>query len=318
MDQNNTNIPTAPSPGGTPIIRIDGAQIKKIREVKGLTQLYLSEVVGVTTDTISRWENRRYPSIKLDNAQKLALALEVELDEILEREEEAPLKKDQGLQTTKEKTFRLNFRTLLSIVIASAVMITGLAFWYFSPGKETLPAIAAKRILPPHVPPGQIFPVLIQVENPAGVSLALIVKESIPPGTEVVEGDPSITTIDPKNSELKWISRTENKQTVFAYTARAPIHGHNKDQLLFHGSVTLKQTSNKPENIIGNSSITVSPYHWADTNQDGIIDDEEILAVYDLYSKIQGLRFDRDLIDDIWASSSYRWDEVTGQYKVLD
>ena len=74
-----------------PIVALDGAKVKKVREAKKLTQLYVASVVGVTTDTISRWENNRYPSIKRDNAEKLAVALEVELEEILKQEEpEAP------------------------------------------------------------------------------------------------------------------------------------------------------------------------------------------------------------------------------------
>ena len=59
------------------MVRIDGAKIRQLRERNKLTQLYLSTVVGVTTDTISRWENRHYQSIKLENAEKLAQALEV-------------------------------------------------------------------------------------------------------------------------------------------------------------------------------------------------------------------------------------------------
>ena len=62
---------------------LDGSAAKQIREEKNLTQLYVSKVVGVTTDTISRWENNRYPTIKRDNALKLAEALEVEVEEIL-------------------------------------------------------------------------------------------------------------------------------------------------------------------------------------------------------------------------------------------
>ena len=76
-------------------VAIDGGRIKAIREAKKLTQLYVASVVGVTTDTISRWENNRYPTIRRDNAEKLATALEVELEQILRlevavAEEEAP------------------------------------------------------------------------------------------------------------------------------------------------------------------------------------------------------------------------------------
>ena len=68
-------------------VNIDGSKIKTLREQQGLTQLYLATVVEVTTDTISRWENRHYQSIKRENAEKLAEALEVSLEELLEKVE---------------------------------------------------------------------------------------------------------------------------------------------------------------------------------------------------------------------------------------
>ena len=70
--------------GPMSMVKIDGAKIKLLREQQGLTQLYLATAVEVTTDTISRWENRRYPSIKRDNGLKLAEALNVQLEDILE------------------------------------------------------------------------------------------------------------------------------------------------------------------------------------------------------------------------------------------
>ena len=62
---------------------LDASEIRRIRESQQLTQLYVSKVVGVTTDTISRWENNRYPTIRRENALKLAEALEVPLEDIL-------------------------------------------------------------------------------------------------------------------------------------------------------------------------------------------------------------------------------------------
>ncbi len=69
-------------------VAIDGEAIRQIREEKRLTQLYVSKVVGVTTETVSRWENKRYPTIRRDNAIKLAEALEVDLKAILKQEVE--------------------------------------------------------------------------------------------------------------------------------------------------------------------------------------------------------------------------------------
>jgi hypothetical protein len=85
---------------------------------------------------------------------------------------------------------------------------------------------------------------------------------------------------------------------------------------LFDGTVTRKQTLGEQEKVAGAMAITVAPFHWADTNRDQMIDDEEILAVYDLYSDIEGLAFDRDRIDSLWAAGGYRWDEKRKQFEV--
>lgn len=319
MEHPKDNNTTAASTGqGVPIVNINGARVKKIREEKGLTQLYLSEVVGVTTDTISRWENRRYPSIKLENAKNLAQALEVELEEILEKSSGDPGKEIQPPQVEIKKKFYPRTIISLTLSIILAGIISGMVIWYFFPADTPAPDVSAIRILPPHVPPGQIFPVLIRVNNPSETSIALIIKETVPPGTGIETGVPSFTTINPEKNELKWISRTENRQSVFAYLARASRDAAGNTLLIFNGSITLKQKTGSHTRIDGNSSISISPYHWADTNKDEMIDDEEILAVYDLYSDIREIGFNRDLIDDIWAGSGYRWDEKKEQYVVLD
>ena len=97
--------------GGPVMIRIDGSKIRQIREQKGLTQLYVATAVDVTTDTVSRWENKRYPSIKKENGQKLAEALEVELEAILETDENHQTTR---LETGQEKASFQQETTLLS------------------------------------------------------------------------------------------------------------------------------------------------------------------------------------------------------------
>ena len=66
-------------PGGMVMVKIDGSKVKRLREQKGLTQLYVATAVQVTTDTISRWENKRYPSVKKENCLKLAETSELPL-----------------------------------------------------------------------------------------------------------------------------------------------------------------------------------------------------------------------------------------------
>ena len=77
-------------------LKIDGEVIRRLREEQGLTQLYVAKVVGVTSDTISRWENNRYPRIKTANAQRLAEALETEVDAIVQQPEEEDVAQTPG------------------------------------------------------------------------------------------------------------------------------------------------------------------------------------------------------------------------------
>src|SRR5512145_1266747 len=86
---------------------LDGGILKRIREEKRLTQLYVASVVGVTTDTISRWENNRYPTIKRDNAEKVAMALEVPLEEILRQEPAAPEPEPEAVPLPSTRRQRL-------------------------------------------------------------------------------------------------------------------------------------------------------------------------------------------------------------------
>jgi len=86
------------------IVRIDGKKIKQFREQQELTQLYVATVVGVTVDTISRWENKRYPGIKKGNCLKLAEALEVDLADLLESSPEEK-KSPEILSKTEHSDF---------------------------------------------------------------------------------------------------------------------------------------------------------------------------------------------------------------------
>lgn len=315
-ERNNTE----PQPySGPPMVRVDGGKIRQLREARGLTQLYLSTVVGVTTDTISRWENKRYQSIKLENGEKLAQALEVPLSDIqedLSPDEQGASQPDMQLESSST-SHPLNRQR--AVIIACLILGISAALLTFNllPEKNKV-AVSATRILPDHVPAGQFFPVLIQVHSPGTEPISLIIKETVPPGGVAVHGFPSITTIDRKRNSLKWISKTPAGESVYAYMYKLPPTVNAGEPIVFKGTVTLKQRAGEQESIMGDSSLTVAPYHWADTNGDTMIDDEEILAVYDLYSDIKELQEQRDIIDNIWAGSGYRYDSLNNQYIILE
>lgn len=315
-EEKNSGIPSYP--GSVPMIRIDGAKIRQLRESNKLTQLYLATVVGVTTDTISRWENKRYQSIKLENAEKLAQALEIDLAEIRKQEQEEPELQTPAIQPPAAAPPTKNNLSPLIILTALFIISAFSTFLYLVIPRQPQDTVSAERILPPHVFPGQAFPVLIRVHSAEQGPVSLIIKEVIPRGTLALQGVPTITTIDPEENSLKWIRRIDSEESVYGYMCSVPANLAGEDRLRFSGSVTLKNNVGNRYDIQGANSLALAPYHWADSNRDYMIDDEEILAVYDTYSDIEELPIDRELIDSIWASSGYTWDPASKHFVTVD
>jgi transcriptional regulator with XRE-family HTH domain len=315
-------IADRPSIGGPPMVRIDGDKVRKLRESLELTQLYLATAVGVTTDTISRWENRRYPTIKKENALKLAEALEVSLEEILEDHE--PESQDGGMKEKQEETdeadkYRLprifTIRPLLVLTLICMVIISG-AFWWSFFGHQKI-NITAYRFLPPHTAPGLPFPVIISVQTDHVGSLSLILRESVPQECTPIEADPAFTAIDEKTGDLKWIYQTDMQKITFYYLAVINPGARLKKELRFEGAITVRKGRSTTTPIKGPNTLRLSPLHWADANGDKKIDDEEILTVYDELSKIKDVNFGMEQIEDIWSGTGYRWDEKTKKFEVM-
>jgi transcriptional regulator with XRE-family HTH domain len=305
---------------GVPMVRIDGGKIRSFREQKGLTQLYLASSVEVTTDTISRWENKRYPAIKKENAIKLAEALEVTLEDILDAGQDpaasgpansgaAPL----GPGSPARGIFTVKVRVAGLVVLALIVLagLTRLATPLFNVAQ-----IEAVRFMPAHTAPGQPFPVVIKIVSSEPEPSSFILREMLPAGTTLVESQKSIpAAVDPKTGEMKWINKVTEKM-VLGYSLRydGPI---SQKWLEMRGTVTLRKYAGNGRDIAGNNRIEFAPFHWADSNKDNYIDDLEILAVYEDYSDATGLDLEMDLIEDIWFGSGYTWNKETMQFEII-
>ena len=344
-----------PMAGGIPMVNIDGARIRRIREEKGLTQLYVATVVGVTTDTISRWENRRYPNIKKENALKLAEALEAQLADIIDhgqpttvtetpRQEDippqpavpeakpaptvpeapsAPAPEPDAPQTAPAAAPPPRMLRLASqpvIILFAAVLLLAFAgltlLWWYT-GDDGEGQVTAIRTLPAHATPGIAFPVVIEVTNSASKPFSLILKETLPPGCIPVQGKPQFASQENTPPVLKWIGKINGEHAVYSYLAK--LRPDTKMETVHHftGGVTLRSDDNPSIPVSGNDSLQASPFHWADSNGDGRIDDEELLSVYETYGGIEGLHFGKKLIEEIWASKGYRWDPETRTYDIL-
>lgn len=315
-----------PISGPMSMVKVDGSKIKHLRESQGLTQLYLATAVQVTTDTISRWENKKYPTIKKENGVKLAEALNVDLEELLLVEEHSSSANPEGSTLepgSPSPTPPLSSespatrRTLIVLAIVAAILLTALGFWFFLTADAPQLVISAERNLPRHCTPGQPFPVLLRIsgvseEKPATV----IIKENLPSGAAIVKIAPDNAGGGAmKKDAVKWLKKI-NGPTTFAYVAT--INGGEKETFLFSGSAAVSGDFGEPTLMGGDTSIVLAPYHWADTDQDNRISDSEILAVHDRYKEVEGIDIDIDTIEAIWLGSGYSWNPKTKSFKVRE
>lgn len=282
------------------MVAIDGNRIRYLREDKKLTQLYVASVVGVTTDTISRWENNRYPSIKRDNAEKLAAALEVELDEILRRIEPKPHEEPAPP------------RLLFLPAVASALgflLLAGIVLLYLA-GR---PSLAATRTLPHFAAPGEIIPVQIKLDLKKGNFRGLIVKERLPAGWWQVKSAPEGTLSSNGAQEIKWLIPGDAGKVTISYTVRIPAQATLRSVAQFSGEV-VAEAGQKARSFptSGAARSTVASVHWADDNGDGMIDDNEIIPAFYLTDEMKGLGLDWKTIEAIWSGKGYAWDRQRG------
>ena len=287
-----------------PSVAIDGARIRSVREGKKLTQLYVASVVGVTTDTISRWENNRYPSIKRDNADRLASALEVELGEILRQEEEAEL-----LEFVQPAS---SSRRLLWLSVLAALILLMVAIFFFI--SRSTPVPTAIRWAPRFAAPGAIIPVQVRVTRKTGEDIGFILKEKLPGGARLVRALPASSASESSSGTvIKWLIPRGSASVTVYYTFQMPVSPAPAHEVKLNGEIVLNAGGiNRTEAVAGNNIIRIGTHHWADTNGDGRIDDDEIMPAYYIYEEMKGLGIDWNSIEEIWSGKGYRWNPRSG------
>ncbi len=305
------------------MIKVDGAKIKRLREEQGLTQLYLATAVQVTTDTISRWENRRYPSIKKENGIKLAEALNVKLEDLLEEEATVPgeEKAEENIPATvsaamdQEVHARPWRKWAIFGLILGGVGAVIVYLWVDLHPPATV-SFSAERIMPGHCIAGQPFPVIIKITGDPEKSTALIIRENIPPNATVKKINPEASASGKKGEPIKWLRKINGTEN-FTYIGK--VSGKDDEAVIFVGTAAVSNDSNEaPRPIAGNTTIVIGQYHWADTDKDNVISDSEILAVYNQYGEIKGLELDIDQIEEIWLGSGYKWNAANATFEIVD
>lgn len=289
-----------------PTIRIDGTRVRRIREEKKLTQLYVAKVVGVTTDTISRWENNRYPSIKRENAQSLCEALEVELPEILECPEE-PVQEVQELAArTKPAVHKL--------VYILPMLLVACAFVYFQMQAAPMFTMSTERVLPNYAAPGGVVPVRVRLD-PGPEVQGFILREHFPPGWKLIEAVPPASSLNNEEGTVRWIIKPGEVQKVISYLVQVPRDAQVGKKIEFSGEIvaTPKERSSAID-VQGGTSMEVGPFLWADGNGDRVVDDVEMLAASGAIEEMKGIHLEWGQLEEIWSSEGYVWELDKGRF----
>ena len=290
----------------TPAVAIDGDATRRIREEKRLTQLYVSKVVGVTTDTVSRWENNRYPTIRRENALKLAEALEVELDEILKKHQVQP-------QPGPVSASGGNRAWLVGTVVA-LFLVASLLVLLQTTKPPAGPVLSATRWLPPYAAPGSriLIRTELSVEKPLK---GMILRETFPAGWRFIESFPPVSSLDEQIGVARWIFRSPPLEMTVFYLLEVADDVQPDADLEIEGEVIANPEGQRSAvRVQSPGHMQVAPLHWADSNGNRIIDDLEILELSDLTEKAGPMDLDWDHIEAIWEAGSYRWDEATRQF----
>ena len=293
-----------------PSVSIDGESIRRIREEGKLTQLYVAKVVGVTTDTVSRWENNRYPTIRRDNALKLAEALEVDLESILRQEELHPESQDSGESPAGTSISGQRYWYLGIIVVISLVV----AFMVLNSSQAPLKLLIGHRNVPNFTAPGARVPIEIEITSEKKLK-GLIVREEFPPGWNLLEADPPPASLDNLTGNVRWILRDPAQNKKIVYILQPPIDIPMNTQIIIKGEIVANPDGQQFHFPVPEADLlTIAPLHWADKNGNSIIDDMEILDVSDMVDASDQIHYDWDLMEKLWDAGGYVFDLDSHQF----
>lgn len=291
----------------SPKVSLDGQKIRRIREEKKLTQLYVAKVVGVTTDTISRWENNRYPSVKRENLERLAEALEVDAAELLEGAAGSePQETEQEVEVGGTKRSGKPFWP----VFLMAVLAIAAASYFFWRGSESPEAVvSAERLLPAFAAPGGIIPVRVRLE--VGPELkGFILREHFPSGWQLIEANPPPSSLDNEEGTARWIVKPDETQRLVTYLIKVAEKARIGENASFSGEVVANPNGrSEPMPVNGTTQLSVAPFIWADLNGDQVVDDAEMLMASDTIDEMKGVHLDWNQLEKIWDAGGYRWEE---------
>lgn len=289
------------------MVELCGDSVRRIREERGLTQLYVAKVVGVTTDTISRWENNRYPSIKRANALLLAEALDADLEQLIQPAESIQPEMSDENEVVQAESAGNRARVVIGASILLLLLVV-LGFMFQSQPKLSPPMVVAHRELPNYAAPNSILPVILHLDEGL-VGKGFILREKFPVGWKLKEANPPPSSLDNMQGMARWIIKPGETRKLIVYVLYvADPKEPDSESVGFHGEVVLKgNAANQPSIIDGVDAVKIAHFIWADQNGDNRVDDAEMLDASDVVDTMSGVHLNWDLLEKIWDAGGYLW-----------
>jgi transcriptional regulator with XRE-family HTH domain len=292
-------------------VSLNGDRVKTIREEKLLTQLYIAEVVGVSVDTVSRWENNRTAAVKRENAVALAEALEVEVAQLIRSETPLGSPGDEASQLQGPSGSPL----FSAPVIVVVCIIAAALFWLLFSASTTGPDIRAVRLLPPYTPPGSEVPVAIDLVVGGDEPVRLVLRETLPPGWTLVGAVPPPDQEPGEDGVAKWILTVGAGSVRVVYLAKTPESAAESTAHLFVGEVVTSGKGRARVPMGGEARIDLEYLHWADEDADFTIDDSEVLRALERLESARELGLETDDIRRLWGVGEYAWNPLLKKFE---
>lgn len=285
----------------SPTVRLDGDAVRRLREERGLTQLYVAEVARVSVDTVSRWENKRTPAVRRENAEALAQALEVDLEQILEPE------------TGPSEPARPRRRATLGAAAAAFLVLAGGLGWWWAAGRTPVVVEAARR-LPPYTAPASRIPVVVHIRIVSGEAPRVILRETLPSGWILEGASPPPDQGPTPDGVVKWILPIEEGRAQVAYAVRTPTGAAEGSAFRFRGEVVTAGRRGSETPVKGEGRIDLEYVYWADEDADFQVSDAEVLDALERLEAAKGLGLDPSTLRRLWGAGEYAWDRAKGRF----
>jgi hypothetical protein len=195
----------------------------------------------------------------------------------------------------------------MALSVAALAILAALTLYMIHRRADNKPetaAISIQRVVASHFIAGQPLPVFLVAKTQADHSVSLIIREKLPPGCRLLAAAPPLSGKNPDDNTLKWLTKISGDGLIaFSVVTEPGFQG----SLTFNGILKEANSSETAITIGGDTTSISGLHHWADTDGDNRISDEEILAVYDLVSGDGQAMVDLDLLEEIWLGDGYTW-----------